>query len=100
MRSYQVVYHILNDYSQEKEEIILEENDPSVWLELSLSNCKNYFIVHKVSKAGEDFLVARRRGIKDPKKIQFFEIANRSDKTREVVITETHMVVLKENQLY
>ena len=94
------MFHILNDYSQENEVVILEEKDPSIWLELSVSNCSNYFILHKVSKAGEDFFVARRRGIQNPEDIKFFEIANRSDKTREIVITDNHMVVLKENQLY
>ena len=52
MRNARIVIHKVGDSTLEEDRVIYEETDESVWLSLDVSNCKNFFLLIKVSKAG------------------------------------------------
>lgn len=52
VRNARVVIHRIGDTTLEDDRVIYEDKDESVWLSLDVSKCKNYFVLSKVSKAG------------------------------------------------
>ncbi len=52
VRNARLIIHKIGDVTLEEDRIIYEDNDESVWLSLDVSKCKNFFVLTKVSKAG------------------------------------------------
>lgn len=52
VRNARLVLHRVGDVTLEDDCVIYEEKDESVWLSLEVSKCKNYFVVFKVAKSG------------------------------------------------
>jgi len=92
LRKDKIFYKDIHDTFGNRKELIFEENDESVWVDLAVSTCKQFFILYRTTKEGEDFFLAPRTGVTSAKDILFTKIADKSENISDVKINKKGLV--------
>lgn len=96
-RSSKLMYHDLSDTFSEKYPIEIHyDSDESVWLNIEVSKCKNYFHMIRVAKGFSEHLIANRKGLgKDSiaEDLVFKKVANKDDQVIELKMNKIGVLV-------
>ncbi len=102
VRNARIVFHLLGDVLQENDQVLFEEPDEAIWLSLEVSKCKNFFLVYKVSKQGNQVRSAQQLFVADRNtpQITFYRLSSLEDQVVDLKFSNKGLTFHANNSFY
>src|SRR3990167_4712595 len=99
VRNSRLVFHKLGTFDDE-DTLLYQEPDESVWLGLEASKCKQYLILSKVSKRGNELFIAKREFGASPSEVKFIQLSSEAHPIHDLRFTNTFILFEASSALY
>jgi protease II len=96
VRNARLVMHKVGDVTLEEDRVVYEELDEAVWLNLEVSKCKQFFVLFKISKAGNQLYVADR----SKQQLEFIKISTLEHGIMDLKFSKKGVVFHSNNHVY